>query len=89
MASTDFSPVPKLFTPLSIGDMQLSHRVIMSPLTRIRCPGGLPTPLVAEYYAQRATQGGMIISEGMHPSFMVSISSREEYSLTREAKMNV
>ncbi|RDW89765.1 NADH-flavin oxidoreductase oxidase [Coleophoma cylindrospora] len=42
----------------------------MSPLTRIRCPGGIPSPLVAEYYAQRATMGGLIISEGMHPSFM-------------------
>ncbi len=80
MASADFSPVPKLFTPLNVGNMQLAHRVIMSPLTRSRCPGGFPTPLVAEYYAQRATQGGMIISEGMHPSFMVSIPSRGEYS---------
>lgn len=63
----------KLFTPLQIGDMILSHRIIMSPLTRARCPGGIPSPLVAEYYAQRATPGGMIISEGMHPSFMVSL----------------
>lgn len=61
----------KLFTPLRIGTMHLSHRIIMSPLTRKRCPAGIPTPLVAEYYAQRATQGGLIISEGMHPSVMV------------------
>lgn len=64
----------KLFTPLRIGDMHLSHRVIMAPLTRRRCPAGLPTPLVAEYYAQRATPGGLIISEGMHPSIMVRLS---------------
>jgi N-ethylmaleimide reductase len=61
----------KLFTPLQVGDINLSHRIIMSPLTRTRCPGGLPTPLVAEYYAQRATTGGFIVSEGTHPSFMV------------------
>jgi len=64
----------KLFTPLRIGDMHLSHRIIMSPLTRKRCPAGIPTPLVAEYYAQRATEGGLIISEGMHPSVMVCLS---------------
>lgn len=62
---------PKLFTPLQIGNMHLKHRIIMSPLTRVRCPGGLPTELVAEYYAQRATEGGLIIGEGCHPSFMV------------------
>jgi len=61
----------KLFSPLNVGDMNLSHRIIMSPLTRTRCPGSLPTPLVAEYYAQRTTPGGLIISEGTHPSFMV------------------
>lgn len=51
--------------------MKLSHRVLMSPLTRARCPGSIPTPLVEEYYAQRATEGGLLISEGMHPSLMV------------------
>ncbi|KAL2060621.1 hypothetical protein VTL71DRAFT_9262 [Oculimacula yallundae] len=64
----------KLFTPLRLGTMNLSHRIIMSPLTRIRCPGGIPSPLVAEYYAQRATEGGLLISEGMHPSFMAGNS---------------
>jgi hypothetical protein len=61
----------KLFSPITIGNMELKHRVIMSPLTRVRCPGGLPTELVKEYYEQRATDGGLIIGEGMHPSFMV------------------
>ncbi len=65
----------KLFTPLQLGDMPLSHRIVMSPLTRLRCPGGIPSSLVAEYYAQRATLGGLIISEGMHPSFMVCLHS--------------
>jgi hypothetical protein len=61
----------KLFTPLQVGNMSLSHRVVMCPLTRTRCPNSLPTPLVAEYYSQRATPGGLLISEGVMPSFMV------------------
>ncbi|KAE9366722.1 FMN-linked oxidoreductase [Stipitochalara longipes BDJ] len=60
----------KLFSPLRIGNMHLSHRIIMAPLTRKRCPAGIPGPFVAEYYAQRATQGGLLISEGMMVSVM-------------------
>jgi len=67
------SPQPKLFTPLQIGTMHLTHRIIMSPLTRTRSPGGIPKPFVAEYYAQRATPGGLLISEGTMPSFMAGI----------------
>lgn len=61
----------KLFSPLRLGKMNLEHRVIMSPMTRLRCPGSLPTPSVTEYYTQRATKGGLLITEGMHPSLMV------------------
>ena len=54
-----------LFTPLQIGPWQLSHRVVMAPLTRMRAsvPGNAPTALNAEYYAQRASKGGLIIAE--------------------------
>lgn len=54
-----------LFTPLQIGPWSLSHRVVMAPLTRMRAsvPGNAPTPLNAEYYAQRASRGGLIIAE--------------------------
>ena len=39
----------------------------MAPLTRVRSGAdGVPTPLVAEYYAQRASVG-LIISEGVYP----------------------
>jgi N-ethylmaleimide reductase len=64
------STQPKLFTPIRVGTMSLAHRIIMSPLTRARCPGNIPTSLVAEYYTQRATPGGLLISEGAMPSFM-------------------
>ncbi len=53
-----------LFTPVALGRLTLSHRVAMAPLTRLRSGAdGVPTPLVAEYYSQRATPGGLIIAE--------------------------
>src|SRR3984957_8991465 len=54
----------KLFSPAKIGPYQLSHRVVMAPLTRMRSdPGDIPNNLMVEYYSQRASMGGMIISE--------------------------
>ncbi len=55
----------KLFTPITIGSIELSHRVVMAPLTRMRAdvPGDVPNALMLEYYTQRASQGGLIISE--------------------------
>jgi N-ethylmaleimide reductase len=55
----------KLFTPVQLGPLTLSHRVVMAPLTRNRSeqPGGIPSALMAEYYGQRASEGGLIISE--------------------------
>jgi N-ethylmaleimide reductase len=56
---------PHLFSPLEIGPYQLKHRLAMAPLTRMRAerPSLAPRPLNAEYYAQRATPGGLIIAE--------------------------
>jgi N-ethylmaleimide reductase len=54
----------KLFTPTQVGPYKLSHRVVMAPLTRMRSdPGDIPSDLMIEYYAQRASKGGLIISE--------------------------
>lgn len=55
-----------LFDPLRVGDLLLPHRVVMAPLTRCRAPGGVATPLMATYYAQRADPergAALIISE--------------------------
>jgi N-ethylmaleimide reductase len=53
-----------LFSPLQLGAIQLRNRIIMAPLTRMRAgANNVPTPLNAEYYAQRAS-AGLIISEG-------------------------
>jgi len=56
---------PSLFSPLQVGPYRLTHRVVMAPLTRMRAerPSLAPRPLNAEYYAQRATLGGLIIAE--------------------------
>ena len=55
----------QLLTPVRLGALELANRVVMAPLTRCRCdnPGYVPTPMMAEYYAQRAG-AGLIISEG-------------------------
>ena len=53
-----------LLKPLKVGALELPNRVIMAPLTRLRgTPDHLPTPIMAEYYRQRAS-AGLIISEG-------------------------
>jgi 2,4-dienoyl-CoA reductase-like NADH-dependent reductase (Old Yellow Enzyme family) len=52
-----------LQTPLRAGDFELRNRVVMAPLTRCRAATGrVPTPLMAEYYRQRAS-AGLILSE--------------------------
>ncbi len=57
--------LPHLFSPLNVGPYHLKHRVVMAPLTRMRAarPSLAPRPLNAEYYAQRATPGGLLIAE--------------------------
>ncbi|HEX7935233.1 MAG TPA: alkene reductase [Paraburkholderia sp.] len=55
--------MPTLFDPLQIGDLTLSNRIIMAPLTRQRAEEiRVPNALMAKYYAERAT-AGLIISE--------------------------
>lgn len=53
-----------LFSPKLLGQMPLAHRIVMAPLTRMRSsPGNLPNELMETYYSQRATPGGLLISE--------------------------
>ncbi|MFJ5225568.1 alkene reductase [Streptomyces sp. NPDC088400] len=57
-----------LFTSYQLGGLTLPNRVVMAPMTRVRAAaGGLATPSMATYYAQRAT-AGLIVSEGVQPS---------------------
>lgn len=60
----------KLFTPFKVGSSQLDHRVIMAPLTRFRADDShVPTQLIADYYAQRASvPGTLLITEATYIS---------------------
>jgi N-ethylmaleimide reductase len=54
-----------LFAPFTLGDLSLPNRIVMAPMTRRRAADGkLPTVLMAQYYAQRAS-AGLIISESI------------------------
>ena len=55
----------ELFSPIELGPTRLNHRVVMAPLTRSRSiqPDGIPGDLMLEYYSQRISDGGLIISE--------------------------
>jgi 2,4-dienoyl-CoA reductase-like NADH-dependent reductase (Old Yellow Enzyme family) len=54
-----------LFTPLTVGNLTLKNRIVMSPMTRQFSPGGVPTQEVAGYYRRRAEGGaGLIVTEG-------------------------
>ncbi|MGG4095432.1 NADH:flavin oxidoreductase [Paenibacillus lautus] len=61
-----------LFEPFTIGNLTLSSRVVMAPMTRGFSPNGVPGPDVAAYYRRRAENGvGLIITEGTlinHPA---------------------
>ncbi|KAF0691981.1 Aste57867_16887 [Aphanomyces stellatus] len=58
-----------LFEPLRVGAFALKHRVVMAPLTRYRAAAheagdeSVPTAIMATYYGQRASSGGLIVSE--------------------------
>lgn len=39
-------------------------RVVLAPMTRCRAINGIPQPALVEYYTQRSTNGGFLITEG-------------------------
>lgn len=54
-----------LFKPYSQGNLSLTNRIVMAPMTRQFSPNGIPTADVAAYYKRRAQGGtGLIITEG-------------------------
>jgi N-ethylmaleimide reductase len=57
-----------LFTEYKLGDLELSNRMVMAPMTRCRAlSGNVPNPLAITYYVQRAS-AGFIITEGSQVS---------------------
>jgi N-ethylmaleimide reductase len=57
-----------LFKPVRLGPYQLANRIVMAPLTRSRAGAdGVPTPMMTQYYVQRAS-AGLIVAEGTNIS---------------------
>ena len=55
--------MPSLFDPLQLGELRLSNRIVMAPLTRARAGSSrIPNDLMVEYYRQRASTG-LILTE--------------------------
>ncbi|KAG1745678.1 hypothetical protein EDB19DRAFT_457056 [Suillus lakei] len=56
---------PTLFTPIQVGHMNISHRIVLAPLTRVSAyPTHVPGPYTATYYAQRGSvPGTLLVSE--------------------------
>lgn len=54
-----------LFTEVQVGQMKLKHRVVMPATSRLRAqwPSSVPSELMVENYTQRASNGGLIITE--------------------------
>ena len=72
-----------LFKPIKVGNIQLEHRVVYPPLTRLRHDANhVPTAMVEEYYGQRATKGGLMIAEatGISPGAGVIPGAPEIYT---------
>jgi N-ethylmaleimide reductase len=59
-----------LFTRCRVGHHTVAHRIVLAPMTRTRADGATlaPTPQTALYYAQRASRGGLLITEATHIS---------------------
>lgn len=70
MSESDLTPLKHtaLFEPLQLGSLSLNHRIVQAPLTRMRGTKEddgivVPTDLNVEYYSQRATKGGLQLTE--------------------------
>jgi 2,4-dienoyl-CoA reductase-like NADH-dependent reductase (Old Yellow Enzyme family) len=57
--------VQPLFQSFELGNLKLSNRIVMAPMTRQFSPDGIPGANVAAYYRHRAENGvGLIVTEG-------------------------
>jgi len=57
--------VPTLLDPIRLGAVAAPNRILMAPMTRGRATRDhMPTPIMAAYYAQRAS-AGLILSEAV------------------------
>lgn len=73
-----------IFTPITLGDLELPNRLVMAPLTRSRSGrDGVPGDIVAQYYRQRASMG-VLTTEGIYPSFIGQGFVRQPGLVTQE-----
>ncbi|TIA87208.1 hypothetical protein E3P99_03318, partial [Wallemia hederae] len=69
VTTTTYNRMRGLFKAIAMGEHQLRHRVAMAPLTRLRVDEqGVPAPYTPLYYSQRASDGGLIITEATLPA---------------------
>ncbi|MBP0455470.1 alkene reductase [Kitasatospora sp. RG8] len=67
-ADTATTHATSLFQPARLGTLELANRLVMAPMTRTRAAAdGVPQPIMATYYAQRAS-AGLIIAEAATPN---------------------
>ncbi|KAL5776288.1 hypothetical protein ACOSP7_009214 [Xanthoceras sorbifolium] len=52
-----------LLTPYKMGNFNLSHRIVLAPMSRMRCNNYAPQPHTILYYSQRTSKGGLLIAE--------------------------
>ncbi|XP_058725443.1 putative 12-oxophytodienoate reductase 11 [Vicia villosa] len=62
--------IAPLLTPYKMGKFNLSHRIVLAPLTRSRSYKFVPQPHAVVYYSQRATKDALLIGEasGVSPT---------------------
>ncbi|XZF14116.1 alkene reductase [Chitinophagaceae bacterium MMS25-I14] len=66
----------RLFAPVKLGRYNLNHRVALAPMTRLRSDkADAPSDMMVKFYAQRSSEGGLLIAEGT----AVSVSGRSYY----------
>ncbi len=66
MSATEVSP--SLFSPLNVGAIDVTNRIVMAPLTRSRAsPDGVHSSSAVDYYRQRAS-AGLIVTEATNIS---------------------
>ncbi|MED6128492.1 12-oxophytodienoate reductase 1, partial [Stylosanthes scabra] len=63
MAALDSSAINPLLTPYKMGNFNLSHRIVLAPLTRQRSFNNVPQNHAILYYSQRTSNGGLLIAE--------------------------
>jgi 2,4-dienoyl-CoA reductase-like NADH-dependent reductase (Old Yellow Enzyme family) len=79
--------VAALFTPYAVNGLTLPNRIVMAPMTRAKSPGGFPTEEVANYYARRAADVGLIISEGTGVARPASLGNKDVPRFHGEAEL--